>query len=58
LERLISTKAQIEVSFVGSEKTITGQLAWSHNGLIGVETGGFLYTIPLNSVAFIRSQAV
>ena len=57
LERLSSSRASVEILLLGSDTTITGTLAWNENGLIGVESGGSLYTIPLSSVSFIKSRA-
>jgi len=57
LEKLSASRAMIEVTLLGSASTITGILTWSENGLIGVESGGSLYTIPLSSVSFIKSEA-
>jgi hypothetical protein len=55
LERLSSGRREVEISLLGSNTTINGILVWSENGLIGVESGGALYTIPLSSVSFIKS---
>lgn len=57
LERLSSSRTEVEISLVGSEELITGILIWNENGLIGVEAGRDLYTIPLSSVSFIKSRA-
>jgi hypothetical protein len=57
LHKLSSTKASVEISLVGSDSLISGTLLWSENGLIGVEAEGHLYTIPLSSVSFIKSES-
>jgi len=57
LARLSSSRAEVEISLVGSNQHINGILIWNENGLIGVESGQDLYTIPLSSVSFIRSKA-
>ncbi len=57
LERLSAHKTEVEISLLGSDLTITGFLAWNEDGLIGVQSGSDLYTIPLSSVSFIRSRA-
>jgi len=57
LERLSSSRTEVEISLVGSDMTINGVLTWNENGLIGVESGQDLYTIPLSSISFIRSRA-
>jgi len=58
LERLSSDRAEVEISLLGSNTVISGILAWSQNGLIGVESGGAFYTIPISSVSFIKSGAI
>jgi hypothetical protein len=57
LARLSSSRTEVEISLVGSNEQINGILIWNENGLIGVESGEDLYTIPLSSVSFIRSKA-
>jgi len=57
LAELSSSRADIEISLIGSNQQINGILIWNENGLIGVESGDDLYTIPLSSVSFIRSKA-
>lgn len=57
LERLSSARTEVEISFVASEHTIKGVLSWSENGLIGVEVGEHIYTIPLSSISYIKSKA-
>lgn len=56
LERLSSDRTEIEVSLVGSDTVLNGVLLWNENGLIGVESGEDMYTIPLSSVSFIKSK--
>jgi hypothetical protein len=56
LAKLSSSRAEVEISLVGSNQQINGILIWNENGLIGVESGEDLYTIPLSSVSFIRSR--
>lgn len=55
LEKLSTTRTEVEISLLGSDSVINGILVWNENGLIGVESGGDLYTIPLSSVSFIKS---
>lgn len=55
LEKLSSSRTEVEISLLGSDTTINGILIWNENGLIGVESGEDLYTIPLSSVSFIKS---
>jgi hypothetical protein len=57
LARLSSSRTEVDISLVGSSEHINGILIWNENGLIGVESGQDLYTIPLSSVSFIRSKA-
>ncbi len=57
LAKLSSSRTEVEISLVGSNQQINGILIWNENGLIGVESGEDLYTIPLSSVSFIRSKA-
>jgi hypothetical protein len=57
LEKLSSSRTEVEILLLGSDTTINGLLIWSENGLIGLESGDDLYTIPLSSVSFIRSRA-
>jgi hypothetical protein len=57
LARLSSARTEVEISLLGSTDLITGILVWNENGLIGVESGSDLYTIPVSSVAFIKSKA-
>jgi hypothetical protein len=56
LQRLSEAKADVEISLVGSNLLINGALIWNENGLIGVESSGQVYTIPLSSVSFIKSN--
>lgn len=55
LEQLSSSRTEVEISLIGSGTTINGILIWNENGLIGVESGEDLYTIPLTSISFIKS---
>jgi len=57
LERLSASRTEVEISLLGSSTIIQGILTWNENGLIGVESGEDLYTIPLSSISFIRSAA-
>jgi hypothetical protein len=57
LARLSSERTEVEISLLGSTNLIIGVLVWNENGLIGVESGADLYTIPVSSVAFIKSKA-
>ncbi len=57
LAQLVAQGAPVEVAFVGAAPPISGVLVWNENGLIGVETGEDLYTIPLSSVSYIKSKA-
>lgn len=56
LERLSSTHTAVEISLLGSNAVIHGAIVWSENGLIGVQSGGHLYTIPISSISFIKSS--
>jgi hypothetical protein len=56
LERLLSSGTEVEIALMASEQTIKGILNWSENGLIGVEVGDHIYTIPLSSISFIKSR--
>jgi hypothetical protein len=56
LQRLSAARADVEISLVGSNVLINGALIWNENGLIGVESSGQVYTIPLSSVSFIKSN--
>lgn len=56
LERLSSTRTEVEISLIGSNTVLNGVLLWNENGLIGVESGADMYTIPLTSVSFIKSR--
>lgn len=56
LEKLSSSRTVVEVSLVGSGNLIKGILAWSENGLLGIESGEDLYTIPISSVSYIRTK--
>lgn len=57
LAKLSASRTEVEISLLGSTTIINGFLTWNENGLIGVESGSDLYTIPLSSVAFIKSKA-
>jgi hypothetical protein len=57
LEKLSSSRTDVEIFLVGSDMVINGILIWNENGLIGVESGTDHYTIPLSSISFIRSKA-
>ncbi len=57
LERLSSARTEVEILLLGSATTISGILAWNENGLIGVESGDDIYTIPISSISFIKSKA-
>jgi hypothetical protein len=57
LAKLSTSRTAVEISLLGSTTIINGVLIWNENGLIGVESGSDLYTIPLSSVAFIKSKA-
>lgn len=56
LQKLSAARADVEISLVGSNVLINGQLVWNENGLIGVESSGQVYTIPLSSISFIKSN--
>jgi hypothetical protein len=56
LERLSSSRTEVEISLVGSSVTINGVLMSSENGLVEVEVGEYLYAIPLSSISFIKSR--
>lgn len=56
LARLSSARAEVEISLLGSSTVLNGTLVWTQDGLIGIESGSYLYTIPLSSISFIKSQ--
>jgi hypothetical protein len=57
LERLASSRTEVEISLVGSPDTITGVLLAGDNGVVEVEVGEYNYAIPLSSISFIRTRA-
>jgi hypothetical protein len=57
LERLSSSRTEVEISLMGCSTTINGVLVSSENGLVEVEVGDYLYAIPLSSISFIKSRA-
>lgn len=57
LEKLSSARTEVEIMLLGSTTTINGILIWNEDGLIGVEAGQDLYTIPISSISFIKSKA-
>jgi hypothetical protein len=57
LERLSSSRAEVEVMLLGSKTTLSGILSWNEDGLIGIESGEDHYTIPISSISFIKSKA-
>ncbi|MEW6112780.1 MAG: hypothetical protein AB1664_11685 [Thermodesulfobacteriota bacterium] len=57
LDRLTSARTEVEICLLGSSNTIMGVLVWSSDGLVGVQSGDDLYTIPVSSIAFIKSKA-
>lgn len=58
LERLSAARAVVEVSLLGSNAVVTGVLAWNQNGLVGIESDDYLYTIPISSISFIKTKVV
>lgn len=56
LERLSAVRAAVEVSLLGTNVMVNGVLAWSQDGLIGIESEDHLYTIPISSVSFIKTR--
>jgi hypothetical protein len=56
LQKLVSSKAKVEVSLLGSDTVIDGTLMWNEGGLIGIKSGNSHYTIPISSVAFVKSE--
>ena len=42
---------------MGSSELISGVIASNENGLIGIESGGDLYTVPISSISYIKSKA-
>ncbi|MFC1836044.1 hypothetical protein ACFL2Q_15210 [Thermodesulfobacteriota bacterium] len=56
LERLSADRVQVEVTVMGSEETISGIILWTENSLMGVQSGTYMYTIPLSSVSFIKTE--
>jgi len=57
LERLAANREEVQVSLVGSSELISGVIASNENGLIGIESGGDLYTVPISSISYIKSKA-
>ena len=57
LDRLTSARTEVEICLLGSPNTIMGVLVWCSDGLVGVQAGDDLYTIPVSSIAFIKSKA-
>jgi hypothetical protein len=58
LARLAGSGNPVQIQLIGGAPVISGVISWSEAGLLGVESGDDLYTIPLSSVAFIKSKAV
>ncbi len=54
--RLLDELKDVEIALIGSQTPITGRMIRSENGLISVEVNQYVYTIPISSIAFIRSQ--
>jgi hypothetical protein len=57
LERLVANREEVQLSLVGSSELISGVIASNENGLIGIESGGDLYTVPISSISYIKSKA-
>jgi hypothetical protein len=57
LQKLVSSKATVEVSLLGSDTVVKGTLTWNEGGLIGIKSGKSNYTIPISSVSFVKSEA-
>ena len=53
--RILDDLNEVEIVIIGSQTPISGRLVRNENGLISVEVNQYLYTIPISSVAFIRS---
>lgn len=53
--RILDDLNEVEIVIIGSQTPINGRLVRNENGLISVEVNQYLYTIPISSVAFIRS---
>jgi hypothetical protein len=58
LERLSSSRAEVEISLVGSPTPLNGILVATENGLVEVEVDQYRYAIPLSSISFIKSRAL
>ncbi|MCU0372851.1 MAG: hypothetical protein MUE56_06365, partial [Ignavibacteria bacterium] len=57
LQRMSTARAEVQIRLVGSDTKIDGILIWNENGLVGVEAGDEVYTIPLSSISFIKSKS-
>jgi hypothetical protein len=53
--RILDELSEVEIALIGSQTPISGRLMRTENGLISVEVNQYLYTIPISSIAFIRS---
>jgi hypothetical protein len=56
LQRVFSSRKEVEIALVGSEEKIHGILTWNQDGLIGIDSGEDFYTIPLSSVSYIKAK--
>ncbi len=56
-ERLVDSRTQVEVCFLGSNARITGTLTWIDGGILGIKSGDNLYAIPVSSIAFLRTKS-
>jgi|GEM_PF-425490 len=57
LQKLVSSKAVVEVSLLGSDTLVSGTLLWNEGGFLGIKSGDSHYTIPISSVSFVKSKA-
>ena len=56
LQRVFSSRKEVEIALVGSEEKIHGILTWNQDGLIGIDSGEDFYTIPLSSISYIKAK--
>ncbi|MEW6352105.1 MAG: hypothetical protein AB1646_23890 [Thermodesulfobacteriota bacterium] len=53
--RMLDELRDVEIALIGSQTPISGRMIRNENGLISVEVNQYVYTIPISSIAFIRS---
>ncbi|MFH0823246.1 MAG: hypothetical protein V2B18_10895 [Pseudomonadota bacterium] len=55
IDSLSTSGKEVEITLVGATSTINGTVVWSESGLVGVESAGFTYAVPLSSILFIKA---